>query len=125
MTTLPKNGDVRVKARDDQAGSVCVIFNPSSTIFFETVCYIWENKGPKNARLSSTKRDRSKYVILRSADKDKLGVWYKEKINFNKDYKSFFEKWPPANAVIGVQIDSDSTSSSAEAFYRNFFLSTG
>lgn len=120
-TKLPKGGDVRINAKDDQAASICVLVDPGLT-GFDSICYVWENKGPKNKDLTSTKRDDSKYIILRTPGTDKLGQWYKEERRIYEDYKRMFGKEPREKAVIGMQIDSDDTESSAEAFYRNIFL---
>lgn len=121
ITKMPKGGDVRVKSKDDQAGSVCVIVDPGLT-YDSSLCYLWENDGPVNQELTSTKSDKSKYIILRTPKTDQLGKWYKEERNIYEDYKRLFKREPDDDAVIGVQIDSDDTETSAEAFYRNFIL---
>ena len=120
VTKLPKNGDVRVKARDDQAGSICVIVNPG-LIGFDSMCYLWENEGPKDFPLISTKRNASRYLILRTGKEDGTGKWYKQRRNILKDYIRVFKKKPKKKAIIGMQIDSDSTESSAEVYYRNIY----
>ena len=120
VTRTPKNGDVRVKERDDQAGSMCVIVNPGLT-GFDSLCYLWENDGPKGQTLVSAKRDASRYLILRTARVDGTGSWHKERRNMLEDYTQVFGKPPSEEAVIGMQIDSDSTESSGEVFYRNIF----
>ena len=121
VTKLPKGGDVRVKSKDDQAGAVCVIVDPGLN-FGSSMCYLWENDGPKNKPINSTKSKKAKYLILRTPKTDTLGKWYKEKRNIYADYKRLFGKEPDDKAVVGVQIDSDDTESSGEAFYRNFIL---
>lgn len=120
VTTLPKDGDVRVKARDDQAGSICVIVNPG-LMGFKSLCYIYENDGPKGEVITSTKRDDSKYIILRTGTADGTGTWYSEQRNTLEDFTGAFGYAPEEKAIIGIQIDSDSTESSAEAFYRNIY----
>ena len=120
VTKTPKNGDVRVKERDDQAGSMCVIVNPGLTGFY-SLCYLWENDGPKDTPLISTKRDDSRYLILRTAKADGVGKWYAERRDMLADYTRVFGKPPSDEAVIGMQIDSDSTESSGEVFYRNIY----
>ena len=124
VTRLPKGGDVRVKARDDQAGSICVIVNPG-LVGFESMCYLWENAGPIDAPLTSTKRDDSRYLILHVGTSGPFGTWVQERRNVFADYRRVFRKDPERKAIIGVQIDSDSTESSAEAFYRNIVLRRG
>jgi hypothetical protein len=121
VSKLPKGGDVRVKERDDQAASVCVVVDPGLT-GFDSLCYIWENEGPKDKPITSSKREASKYLILRTGKSDKLGAWYKEERRIYEDYKRLFGKEPREKAVVGVQIDSNDTESSGEAFYRNIIL---
>lgn len=121
VTRLPKGGDVRVEARDDQAGSICVIVNPG-LFGFKSLCYIWENEGPKDKKLTSTKREDSQYLILRTGAEDGTGKWYKERRDILKDFIRVFGKPPEKKAIIGMQIDSDSTESAAEVFYRNIVL---
>ena len=123
ITRLPKEGDVRVEERDDQAGSMCVIVDPGLT-GFESVCYIWENEGPIGVPLTSTKRDDSKYIILHTGTAPPFGEWVQERRNILADFRLLFGKDPDEDAIIGMQIDSDSTESSAEAFYRNIYLRT-
>ena len=120
VTRLPKGGSVQVKARDDQAGSMCVIVDPGLT-GFKSFCYLWVNEGPLDTPITSKKRDDSKYLILH-AGAEGLGTWHKEQRNILADYKRLFGEEPKEVAVVGMQIDSDDTESSGEAFYRNIFL---
>lgn len=117
----PEGGDVRVEERDDQAGAVCVVHDPG-LIGFESLCYIFENEGPVGAELTSRKRDDSKYIILRSKATDELGTWYHERRNILQDFTRMFGFEPDTESIIGLQIDSNDTESSAEAFYRNIVL---
>lgn len=119
---LPKNGDVRVEAHDDQAGSICLIVNPG-LFGFKSLCYLWENDGPMDQPITSTKRDDSRYLILRTKSKDGVGQWKKENRNVLADYRRVFGEVPDEKAIIGMQIDSDSTESAGEIFYRNIVLS--
>lgn len=122
MIKLPKGGDVRVRERDDQAGSVCVIVNPG-LVGFKSLCYLFENDGPKDTPLTSPQREDSKYLILRTAAAgDPVGSWLKERRNALQDYRRVFGAEPGQDAVFGFQIDSNDTHSSAEAHYRNVYL---
>jgi hypothetical protein len=117
---LPQGGDVRVKERDDQAGSICVIVDPGLT-GFDSLCYLWENDGPKDTPITSRKREDSRYLILRTGKADGTGHWYKERRDILADYVRVFGRQPEEKAVIGIQIDSDSTNSSGEVFFRNIY----
>ena len=122
ITQTPKGGDVRQKKKDDQAGAMCIVIAPSTFGFDSILCYIFENDGPKETVLTSTKEPTAKYLILRTAKTDKTGEWYQERRNVLADYKKAFGKTPSKAGVIGVQIDSNDTESSGEAFYKNIEL---
>lgn len=122
IVRLPKGGDVRVRERDDQAGSVCVIVNPG-LVGFQSLCYLFENDGPKDTPITSVQRDDSRYLIVRTASSgDSTGVWLQERRNILEDFKRLFGKEPQKEAVFGLQIDSNDTHSAAEARYRNLYL---
>lgn len=117
---LPKGGDVHKKATDDQAGQMCVTVNPGLT-GSTSVCYLWDNQGKKGEKLTSTKHDNIKYVMLRVATEDKTGTWFHEKVNILADYTAAYGK-PTKDAIIGISIDSDDTKSSADINYKNIVL---
>jgi hypothetical protein len=122
MVKLPLGGDVRVREKDDQAGSLCFIVNPG-LVGFKSLCYLFENDGPKDTPLVSPQRGDSRYLIVRTAKAgDPVGVWLKERRNVLADYTRVFGKEPQEDAVIGFQIDSNDTQTSAEARYRNVYL---
>ena len=122
VTKTPKGGDVRNEDKDDQAGSICLIVDPGLT-GFESLCYLWENDGPKDTPITSLKREDSRYLILRTVKEDGKGMWLSESRNVLQDFKRVFGKAPDEKAIIGIQIDSDSTESAAEVFYRNIYRS--
>lgn len=123
ITVLPKDGDVRVKERDNQAGSVCIVIRPTFTSFDSSLCYLFENGGPKDTPIKSTKRDNAEHLILRTAQLgDPVGQWLHERRNMLKDYKRVFGHAPTGEALIAMVIDANDTQSSAEAFYRNIIL---
>ena len=122
VTTTPKGGDVQIKEKDDQAGSICLVVDPGMTSFDSSLCYIYENDGPKDQVLTSKKDEKAKYIIVRSAKADGLGKWFSEKRNLLEDYKKAFGRTPTKIGVIGMQIDSNDTKSSGEAFFRKIIL---
>ena len=120
---LPKGGDVRVKERDDQAGSMCIIIDPHFTSFDSSLCYLFENDGPKDTPITSTRNGNARYLILRTAKAgDPIGEWLHERRNVIEDYKRVFGKAPGHPVFVGVTIDSNDTQSAAEAYYRNIVL---
>ncbi len=122
MGILPKGGDIRVKEKDDQAGSFCIVLDPGLN-FDSSLCYIFENEAPKEQIFTGTRRSNAKYMVIRTAKSgDPVGEWLHEKRNVYEDYKKIFGREPAKPANYGVQIDSNDTESSAEAFYRNIVL---
>jgi hypothetical protein len=123
IAVLPKGGDVRRKERDDQAGSLCLVVDPGTASFDSSLCYLFENDGPKDTPITSTHADNARYLILRTAKSgDPVGEWLHESRNILEDYKRVFGRDPGKPAFLGMQIDSNDTESSAEAFYRNLIL---
>jgi hypothetical protein len=121
MVKLPVGGDVRVKERDDQAGCVCIVVNPG-LVGFKSLCYLFENDGPKDKPIISTRRDNARYLIIRTAKADPIGTWLKERRNALEDYKRVYGAEPDQDAVFGLQIDANDTHTSAEAHYRNIYM---
>jgi hypothetical protein len=123
ITVLPTGGDVRRKDRDDQAGALCLVVDPSATSFDSSLCYLFENDGPKDTPITSTHRDNARYLIVRTAKSgDPVGAWLHERRNLLEDYKRVFGHDLSKPAFLGMQIDSNDTETSAEAFYRNLIL---
>jgi len=123
MGVLPKGGDVRRKDRDDQAGSLCMVIDPGTTSFDSSLCYLFENDGPKDTPIVSTHANNARYLIVRTARSgDPVGAWLHERRNLVEDYKRVFGREFTKPAFLGMQIDSNDTESAAEAFYRNLIL---
>lgn len=118
-TVLPKGGDVRSKETDDQAAAIYVPF-PRFPAFINTrlVGYLWENKTPKDLKVTSQKFSNTRYIVLESGT-EKLDQWVDEKRNIYEDYKTLFGEEPPLAGGITLMIDSDDTHSRAESFFDN------
>jgi hypothetical protein len=124
-TKLPRGGDVRKSATDDQALQIYVVF--PSTVFPEKLntpilTYIWDNEAPKGLSTRSPKPflKRIRYLVLRNKT-DQLGNWYTEKRNVYEDYKRIFRDihgGEPMGATHGVRfyINSQNTRSNAEGY---------
>jgi hypothetical protein len=119
VTQLPKDGDVRRKETDDQAAQIYVTF-PRFPAKFNTrlVGYIWENKTPKDLKVTSQKSSNTRYIVLESGA-GKLGQWIEENRNVYQDYKALFGEDPPPAGAIALMIDSDDTHSRAESFFAD------
>lgn len=123
ISHFPTGGNVRVKKQDDQAGSICVATG-ERTRSYQAMCYLWENTGASEEQFIPPSRKHTRYLILRSREKDGVGVWRAERRNILEDYRSLFGALPEKEVTVALLIDSDSTSSKAEAFYRRIRLCT-
>lgn len=121
ITKLPKGGDVRIPEKDDQAGAICLITGLGTFGFDSALCYLYENAGPKNTLVIHPKNKNSRFYFLRTGEADGVGQWFKERRNIVQDYKKAFGDFPKSKALVVIQIDSNTTETSAEAYYRNIF----
>jgi hypothetical protein len=113
---LPEGGDVRERARDDQAAQVYVIFPrwPHPRVHSDVLGYIWDSQAPAGLRLTSTQSTNVKLVVVRSGAGE-LGQWVSEERDVLADYRELFGKDPPRVGKIAVMSDSNDTRSQAEA----------
>jgi len=119
---LPKDGDVRKKETDDQAAQIYVAFPRfPAKINTRLVGYIWENKTPKDLKVTSQKSSNTRYIVLQSGA-EKLGQWVEEERNVYEDYKALFKDEPPEAGGVTLMIDSDDTHSRAESFFDDIRL---
>ena len=124
VTQLPRGGDVRVKAKDDQAGSLCVLFDPQP-FGFKSICYVWENAGPIDTPITSTRSEDARYLILHTGTQKPFGEWVAQERDVLADYRRLFDADPEDKAIVGISIDANDTRSSAEAYYRRIFFCAG
>ena len=119
---FPKGGDVRKADKDDQAGAICFIIGYGTFGYDSALCYLYENTGPKNKLLIHRKNKNTRFYFPRTREADGGQRWYKERRNIFQDYRKAFGKPPKKKGLIVLLIDSDSTETSAEVFYRNLYL---
>lgn len=117
VTRLPDGGDVRLKAKDDQAAQLYVVFPRfPSAVNSRLLGYIWDTSAPKGQNHISKKSSNTRYFVLQSGP-EKLGEWITEERNVYEDYKTLFGKEPPTAGGVTLMIDSDDTKSKAESFF--------
>jgi DUF3047 family protein len=114
---LPKGGDARKKATDDQALQIYVTFPRFPTaVRSRVVGYIWDSTATAGAIFKSQKTGLVTYVVMRSGDAD-LGKWITETRNVCEDYKKIYGEEPDEKIeAISIGIDSDDTHSRAEGY---------
>jgi hypothetical protein len=143
---FPAASDLSVKAGDDVAAKVCVLFDlPLDRLglidrllielgrrLFKmdlpaaTVCYLWERTLVPGTWLPNVYSDRVRMLVLRSAAAGEEGRWFEERRDLRADFARAFSAEavggvPPVSAI-GFATDADSTGSSALAYFGDILL---
>jgi len=121
---LPKDGDIRKKGTDDQAGQIYVLFPRFPSLAnTRSMGYIWDTQAPTGLTGTSPAYNKMKYVVLQSGA-GKLNQWVFESRNVYEDYKKYFHEDPPPVGAVLLYINSQHTQSSAESCFAEIFFST-
>lgn len=116
---LPSGADERVKATNDSAAAVYVVFD--SRLLPRAIKYVWSAALPVGTKIDNPVYWRAKTVVLESGLTG-LGEWQEEVVNFYQDYRELFGDEPGEVQGIAVLTDSDMTQTVAEADYADFAL---
>ena len=115
--TLPKNGDCRKKATDDQAAQLYIVWPRfPEAVRSQIIGYIWDSTAPAGSIVKSEKTSTVTYVVMRSGTSE-AGKWITERRNVVEDYQKIYGGQPDNPGYISVAIDSDDTVSSAESVF--------
>jgi hypothetical protein len=115
--TLPKNGDCRKKATDDQAAQLYIVWPRfPEAVRSQIIGYIWDSTAPAGSIVKSEKTSTVTYVVMRSGTAE-TGKWITERRNVVEDYKKIYGAQPDNPGYISIAIDSDDTVSSAESVF--------
>lgn len=113
---LPKGGDSRRKATDDQAAQVYVAWPRfPEAVRSRIIGYVWDTTAPVGLVAPSEKTGTVTYIIVRSGTAD-LGRWVTERRNVVEDFRRIYGEAPEAPGAVSIAIDSNDTTSSAESF---------
>jgi len=104
---LPKGGNFRERATNDQALQVMFAFDGG-----KVVSYIWDTTGPAGATGSGLSWQDDVRVIVLRAGTAKLGLWVTERRSLYDDYRKPFDTEPPQLKGVAVQSNSQHTDSS-------------
>ena len=116
VTQLPRGGDARKGATDDEAGQLYVTWPRfPEALRSRVIGYIWDTSAPVGATFKSEKTGTVRYIVVESGSA-RLGRWITESRNVVDDFKKVYGEAPDNPAVVSISIDSDDTRSSAEAF---------
>jgi hypothetical protein len=114
--TLPKGGDSRYKATDDQAAQVYVGWERfPKEVRSRLIGYVWDTTVPAGTIAQSEKTGMVTYVVVRSGTAD-VGKWITERRNVVEDFRKIYGDAPEAPDIISIAIDSNDTKSTAESF---------
>jgi hypothetical protein len=116
VVLLPAEGDVRERARDDQAAQLYVIFPrwPSPLTNSDVIGYVWDSRAPVGARVTSTKAGNVKIIVVASGGSAR-DTWRVEHRNVAQDYAALFGRHPPRVGRVAIMIDTNDTRGAAEA----------
>ena len=113
---LPKGGDSRKKATDDQAAQVFVVWPRfPEAVRSRIIGYVWDTSAPVGTIVKSEKTGTVTYVVLRTGSAE-LGKWVTERRNVAEDFRRIYGEEPEPPAAVSVSIDSNDTKSVAESF---------
>jgi hypothetical protein len=116
MVTLPKGGNSCVKATDDQAGQVFVMWPRfPEQVRSQIIGYVWDSTQPVGTTCKSEKTGMVTYIVVRSGAAE-AGKWLTERRNVAQDYKKIYGDNPDNPGVVSISIDSNDTNSYSESF---------
>jgi hypothetical protein len=127
---LPRGGDVRKAATDDQAVQFYVAFPATgfpAVLNTPIIGYIWDNEAPRGwtGRSDQIGGGKLRYVVVRNKS-DLIGEWYAERRNLYEDFRKLFRDLKGVDTVTyGIQfhINSQYTKSDAEGCIGDVFFS--
>lgn len=116
--TLPRGGDARKAATDDQAAQLYVTFPRfPSQVRSRIISYLWDTTAPAGAVFKSEKTGLVTYVVVRSGPAA-LGQWLTESRNLLEDYKKIYGEAPGEHVgAVSISIDSNDTRSTGESYF--------
>lgn len=119
---LPKGGDSRRKATDDQAAQIFVVWPRfPEAVRSRIIGYVWDTTAPVGTIAKSEKTGTVTYVVLRSGTAE-LGKWITERRNVAEDFRKIYGEDPEPPGAVSISIDSNDTNSVAESFMGAIFF---
>ena len=113
VAQLPKGGDFRRAASDDQAAQVLVAFDDKRIL-----TYIWDSSAPKGTVQSASNIPLVHiYAFVCQSGYSEANKWISETRNVAADYERAYGKVPPRVKGIRLQINSQHTGSVAESYF--------
>jgi len=126
--TAPADADLNVRSGDDGAAKMCVSFDfdvanlplgeqtrlsiarsrTGEDVPTETLCYVWDNKLPRDTTLVNAFTKRQRFIVIQSGA-ERLGQWVAERRDVIADYRRVFadESGGKVPDIISVTISAD------------------
>ncbi|HEY2257969.1 MAG TPA: DUF3047 domain-containing protein [Variovorax sp.] len=138
--------DLHTRDGDDGAAKLCVFFDfptdklplgertrlalahsaTGELVPAQTLCYVWDNKEPKDSEFANAFTDRMEMDVIESGPTTPAGGWLGEKRNLKADYQRAFGKeagnFLPDVIAIAVSADADNTKAQGIAYYSDIEL---
>jgi hypothetical protein len=116
---VPPMGDIREKAKDDQAAQVYVVFPAWLKFRSLMIGYLWDSNAPAGTVTDGHSANPTKVIVLQSG-KQQLGKWVQERRNVAEDYKRLFGKAPDKHVGrVAIWVNTQHTNASAEATFAD------
>ncbi|MGK2945644.1 MAG: DUF3047 domain-containing protein [Desulfuromonadales bacterium] len=122
VANIIARGDSRIKAGDDYAARVYVVFPHWFFPKTRTLNYIWANRLTKEAVQANAYLSSAVMIAVESGA-EHVGEWRAERRNIVDDYRRAFGEDPPAIGAIAIMTDTDNTGESAIAWYAEIVAS--
>jgi hypothetical protein len=118
---LQQTADIRIRAREDFAAAIFLIFGRPSMLNRDvpTLAYVWTGGHlPQNAIVDSPYHPGSVRSIVVRSGQEHLGQWTQERRNVIDDFRRAFGREPPETVeVVALFTDNDQTGEPVEALY--------
>jgi hypothetical protein len=131
------SADLTQKAADDFAARVYVMFDypverlpyldrlraKLARTFYDpelplaTLCYVWDNRHPRDTMVPSVYTDRVRLIVLRN-HLDNAGRWLSEIRNLGADFRRAFGEDPPPIVGLAFAADTDNTGEQINTSFR-------
>lgn len=118
---LQRAADIRVKAKEDYAAAIFLIFGRPSMVNRDvpTLTYVWTSALiPEGSIVDSPYHPgTTRNIVVRSGE-EQLGQWVRERRNVISDFRRAFGREPPQTVeVIALFTDNDQTREPVETYY--------
>lgn len=88
---------------------------------YATLVYVWENRQPKGAVISSAHTGQVKMLVVGSGAEG-MDQWQRLERNYVEDYRRAFGAEPGRLVGVGILTDTDNTGERTEAYYGDIQL---